>query len=406
MRRKALALCTAIFLAFAAAPEAQRGAAGPVTAIVGARLVDGTGAAAVNDSVILVSGDRITAAGPRASVQVPQGATVVNASGKTVIPGLIDVHCHLNQPEDVMRKLLPVALNWGVTTIRMTGNDKPEIMHVYTDAQGRQVSVAARLHRRSGIQSHGSVPGRADVEADDTGRSPQRRPGAQGAERRLHQDLDGRQRIYAGGRRGDRRRGEETEHSDRRAHRQRGAGEAARRAGRHRLHARGARRHESRVHRVRKGEGVVVCADARSGAVALVLLRASRNSDDGSEVRRILRARPRDAERSGAAPGDHRCARLRAAEAAFQGQQLSVHQDDVRRGHPHRHRHRLRRRGVADHPGRPHDASGSAHVRRGGDDARATRCARPRSMPRVCSSARKIPATDRSRPARLPIWSC
>jgi Tat protein secretion system quality control protein TatD with DNase activity len=48
---------------------------------------------------------------------------------------LIDVHCHLNQPEDVMRKLLPVALNWGVTTIRMTGNDKPEIMHVYTDAK-------------------------------------------------------------------------------------------------------------------------------------------------------------------------------------------------------------------------------------------------------------------------------
>ena len=86
MRRKTLTLCTIVLLAFAAAPHAQRGATGPVTAIVGARLVDGTGAAAVNDSVILVSGDRITAAGPRARVQVPQGATVVNASGKTVIP--------------------------------------------------------------------------------------------------------------------------------------------------------------------------------------------------------------------------------------------------------------------------------------------------------------------------------
>src|SRR5262245_44634848 len=114
MRRKTLIVCTALFLALAAAPSAQRGTAGPVTAIVGARLVDGTGAAPVNDSVILVSGDRITAAGPRARVQVPQGATVVNASGKTVIPGLVDVHCHLNQPEDVMRELLPVALNWGV----------------------------------------------------------------------------------------------------------------------------------------------------------------------------------------------------------------------------------------------------------------------------------------------------
>jgi imidazolonepropionase-like amidohydrolase len=135
MKPTILALCVAVFLAFAAAPHAQRGAAGTVTAIVGARLVDGTGAAPVNDSVILVSGDRITAAGPRARVPVPQGATVVDASGKTVLPGLIDVHCHLNQPEDVMRKLLPVALNWGVTTLRMTGNDKPEIMQVYYDAR-------------------------------------------------------------------------------------------------------------------------------------------------------------------------------------------------------------------------------------------------------------------------------
>ena len=36
-----------------------------------------------------------------------------------------------------MQKLLPVALKWGVTTIRMTGNDKPEIMHVYAGREGR-----------------------------------------------------------------------------------------------------------------------------------------------------------------------------------------------------------------------------------------------------------------------------
>ena len=42
-----------------------------------------------------------------------------------------------------MRKLLPIALNWGVTTIRMTGNDKPEIMQVYEDAK------AASFRRRA-----------------------------------------------------------------------------------------------------------------------------------------------------------------------------------------------------------------------------------------------------------------
>src|SRR5688500_5914930 len=159
MRPKILALCTALLLVFSAAPQAQRGAAGPVTAIVGARLVDGTGAAPVNDSVILVSGDRITAAGPRARVQVPQVATVVHASGKTVMPGLVDVHCHLNQPEDVMRKLLPVALSWGVTTLRMTGNDKPEIMHVYADAKAGKFLSPRVYSAGQGFNISGPYPG-------------------------------------------------------------------------------------------------------------------------------------------------------------------------------------------------------------------------------------------------------
>jgi imidazolonepropionase-like amidohydrolase len=159
MKSKIFGLCVALLVLLVAAPHAQRGTAGPVTAVVGARLVDGTGAAAVNDSVILVSGDRITAAGPRASVQVPRGATVVNASGKTVIPGLVDVHCHLNQPADVMRKLLPVALNWGVTTIRMVGNDKPEIMQVYYDAKAGKFPSPRVYTAGQGFNLTGPYPG-------------------------------------------------------------------------------------------------------------------------------------------------------------------------------------------------------------------------------------------------------
>ena len=158
MRTKTLILCTVLVLTVGAAPRAQRGA-GPVTAIVGARLVDGTGALPVDNSVILVTGDRITAAGPRASVQVPQGATVVNAAGKTVIPGLIDAHCHLNQPAEIMRKLLPVALNWGVTTIRMTGNDKPEIMHVYAEAREGKFPSPRVYSAGQGFNLTGPYPG-------------------------------------------------------------------------------------------------------------------------------------------------------------------------------------------------------------------------------------------------------
>jgi imidazolonepropionase-like amidohydrolase len=158
MKRITLVVCTVVLLVCASAPSAQRGA-GPVTAIVGARLVDGTGGAAVIDSVILVSGDRITFAGPRARTQVPQSATVVNAAGKTVIPGLIDVHCHLNQPREVMLKLLPVALNWGVTTIRMVGNDKPEIMDVYDDAKAGKFPSPRVYTAGPGFNLTGPYPG-------------------------------------------------------------------------------------------------------------------------------------------------------------------------------------------------------------------------------------------------------
>src|SRR5262245_16670023 len=159
MKTRALILGMVLVLTGMAAPRAQRGGAGPVMAIVGARLIDGTGAAAVSDSVVLVSGDRITAAGPRAKVPVPQGATVVDAAGKTVMPGLVDAHCHLNQPADVMRKLLPVTLNWGVTTIRMTGNDKPEIMPVYAEARAGKFPSPRVYTAGQGFNLTGPYPG-------------------------------------------------------------------------------------------------------------------------------------------------------------------------------------------------------------------------------------------------------
>ena len=64
-------------------------------AIVGGNLIDGSGAPPVPDAAVLVDGDRIAAAGPRAAVTIPEGATVYDAAGHTIMPGLIDVHDHL-----------------------------------------------------------------------------------------------------------------------------------------------------------------------------------------------------------------------------------------------------------------------------------------------------------------------
>ena len=66
---------------------------GPVTAIRAGTLIDGTGAAPVKNAVILVQDGRITAVG--ANVPVPAGASIVDLSGETVLPGFIDAHVHL-----------------------------------------------------------------------------------------------------------------------------------------------------------------------------------------------------------------------------------------------------------------------------------------------------------------------
>ena len=64
-------------------------------AIVGGNLIDGTGSTMVEDVAVLIDGERIIEVGPRASVPVPEGTEVIDATGRTIMPGLIDVHDHL-----------------------------------------------------------------------------------------------------------------------------------------------------------------------------------------------------------------------------------------------------------------------------------------------------------------------
>ncbi len=69
----------------------------PVTAFVGATLVDGNGGEPLADSVILVRGDRIWKVGTAATLKVPRKAEVVDLAGLWVTPGLVDPHIHFFQ---------------------------------------------------------------------------------------------------------------------------------------------------------------------------------------------------------------------------------------------------------------------------------------------------------------------
>lgn len=63
--------------------------------IVGGCLIDGTGREALQDGVVLVEGARIRAVGQKDAVTIPPEATILDGTGMTVLPGLVDAHVHL-----------------------------------------------------------------------------------------------------------------------------------------------------------------------------------------------------------------------------------------------------------------------------------------------------------------------
>jgi imidazolonepropionase-like amidohydrolase len=139
-------------------------------AFVGARIVDGTTRAPLDDGTIIVRDGRIAAVGPRASVGIPRGVRTIDARGKTIIPGLWDMHAHVALPE-----WGPAYLGVGVTTARDMGGEK-QFLVAFRDAieSGRVLGprlLLAGLVDGSGDGAFGTVyadtpeQGRAVVDA-------------------------------------------------------------------------------------------------------------------------------------------------------------------------------------------------------------------------------------------------
>ena len=110
-------------------------------AIVGGTVVNLDGGESLHDAVVLIDGERIEKIGPRAEVQIPTGAEVVDAAGKWLIPGMMNMHVHLGiilpgklQAELAKETEAEVALRMaanaeeilqaGVTTVRLPGEHR------------------------------------------------------------------------------------------------------------------------------------------------------------------------------------------------------------------------------------------------------------------------------------------
>ena len=83
-------------------------------AITGATMIDGTGSAPLPGAVVLVEGTDIIAAGSARSVHVPDDAEIIDATGTTLLPGLIDTHDHIASFS------YEIASRWGITEPRST----------------------------------------------------------------------------------------------------------------------------------------------------------------------------------------------------------------------------------------------------------------------------------------------
>lgn len=96
------------------APDAAR-----VQAIRGATLIDGLGGVPVKDSTVVIRGSKIMAAGPGETTPIPAGAEIVDATGLTLLPGLIDSHFHIGKGPNTHWP--PLLLAGGVTSMRDPG---------------------------------------------------------------------------------------------------------------------------------------------------------------------------------------------------------------------------------------------------------------------------------------------
>jgi imidazolonepropionase-like amidohydrolase len=122
--------CAAVALWSASTPAQQPAS---TTAFTGARVIDGTDRAPIDNATILVRHGRVVAVGPAAGVTVPAGAQRVSLAGKTVIPGLVNAHGHVGNTagmeqghysaENVTRDLRTYAA-YGITTVFSLGDDE------------------------------------------------------------------------------------------------------------------------------------------------------------------------------------------------------------------------------------------------------------------------------------------
>src|SRR5689334_8132769 len=152
MKTKLVPLCLFLFVSSALAQTSDRQqfirVEAPLIALTHVRVIDGTGAAPLDDQTIVISGGKIQMVGPTASTTYPADARTLDLNGYTVMPGLVGMHNHMFFPmggsppmySNMGSSFPRLYLALGVTTIRTTGSVAP-----YTDLEIKRLIDAGRM---------------------------------------------------------------------------------------------------------------------------------------------------------------------------------------------------------------------------------------------------------------------
>ncbi|NLO07360.1 MAG: amidohydrolase family protein [candidate division WS1 bacterium] len=112
-------------------------------AIVNGRVIDGTGAAPIDDGVVLIRDGRVEAIVTPDEVDLPADVEVIDASGRTVMPGLVEGHAHVGGTT-AAQQVLRLSLQRGITTVCSVSANAAGIA-LRDGIEARQVRGCARL---------------------------------------------------------------------------------------------------------------------------------------------------------------------------------------------------------------------------------------------------------------------
>lgn len=128
-------------------------------AIEHVRLFDSEHAATREDQTVVVNGDRFSVIGPSGSVPTPSDAERIDGAGKTIVPGLFDMHAHAQSLDGILN------IASGVTSVRDMGNDIEGLQHIQDQWQSG-TAIGPRIWKSGLIDGRGPFQAPTGLYAD------------------------------------------------------------------------------------------------------------------------------------------------------------------------------------------------------------------------------------------------